>query len=172
MSAQPPFTLRAHRAGDIGWVISRHGVLYAQEFGWDMRFEALVAHIAAEFIERFDAQREACWIAERQGQPIGSVLLVQSRDQATQAIDPGTAQLRLLLVEPDARGLGLGSALVRQCEQFARQAGYRRIRLWTNSVLLAARVIYRKAGYELLAGQPHRSFGVELIGETWQLELR
>lgn len=172
MSAQPPFTLRAHRAGDIGWVISRHGVLYAQEFGWDMHFEALVAHIAAEFIERFDVQREACWIAERQGRSVGSVFLVQSRDPATQAIDTGTAQLRLLLVEPDARGLGLGSALVRQCEQFARDAGYRRIRLWTNNVLLAARAIYRKAGYELLGGKPHRRFGAELIGETWQLELR
>jgi len=165
------FMLRAHRPGDLGWVVSRHGALYAQEYGWDQRFEALVARIAADFIERFDAAREACWIAERDGGNIGSVVLVQARDEATQVIEPGTAQLRLLLVEPSARGLGLGVALVDECERFARQVGYRRIRLWTNSLLLAARGIYQRAGYKLMASEPHHSFGHDLVGETWELEL-
>jgi GNAT superfamily N-acetyltransferase len=163
--------LRAHRPGDIGWVVSRHGALYAQEYGWDMGFEALVAHIAAGFVERFDPAREACWIAERDGSNIGSVFMVQARDEATQAIEPGTAQLRMLLVEPSARGLGLGVALVNECERFARQSGYQRIQLWTNSVLLAARGIYQRAGYRLLASEPHHSFGKDLVGETWELEL-
>jgi len=166
------FVLRAHRPGDIGWVVSRHGALYAQEYGWDIGFEALVARIAAHFIEHFDAAREACWIAERDGRRIGCVFLVQARDEATQAIVPGTAQLRMLLVEPAARGLGLGVALVSQCERFARQAGYRRIRLWTNSLLRAARGIYERAGYQRLASEPHHSFGHDLVGETWELELR
>jgi DNA-binding MarR family transcriptional regulator/GNAT superfamily N-acetyltransferase len=171
--AQPrSFVLRAHRPGDIGWVVSRHGALYAQEFGWDLRFEALVAHIAAGFVDHFDAAREACWIAERDGQNIGCVFLVQARDEATQAVEPDTAQLRMLLVEPSARGLGLGVALVNECERFARQVGYKRIRLWTNSVLLAARGIYQRAGYRLLASEPHTSFGKDLVGETWELELR
>jgi DNA-binding MarR family transcriptional regulator/predicted N-acetyltransferase YhbS len=166
-----PFVLRTHRPGDIGWVVSRHGALYAQEYGWDMRFEALVAQIAAGFVERFDPSREACWIAERDGSQLGSVFLVQARDEATQAVEPGTAQLRMLLVEPSARGLGLGVALVDQCERFARQVGYRRIRLWTNSLLLAARGIYQRAGYKLLASEPHHSFGHDLVGETWELAL-
>ena len=166
------FVLRAQRPGDIGWVVSRHGALYAQEYGWDIGFEAMVARIAAHFIEHFDAAREACWIAERDGSRIGCVFLVQARDEATQAIVPGTAQLRMLLVEPAARGLGLGVALVNECERFARQAGYRRIRLWTNSLLQAARGIYERAGYKLLASEPHHSFGHELVGETWELELR
>jgi DNA-binding MarR family transcriptional regulator/GNAT superfamily N-acetyltransferase len=166
------FVLRAHRPGDIGWVVSRHGALYAQEYGWDLSFEALVARIAAGFIEHFDPAREACWIAEREGERIGCVFLVQGRDEATQAVEPGTAQLRMLLVEPSARGLGLGVALVDQCERFARQAGYRRIRLWTNSLLLAARGIYERAGYKLLASEPHHSFGHDLVGETWELSLQ
>jgi DNA-binding MarR family transcriptional regulator/GNAT superfamily N-acetyltransferase len=165
------FTLRSQRPGDIGWVVSRHGALYAQEFGWDMRFEALVAHIAAGFVEHFDAQREACWIAERDGQRIGSVFLVQASDDDSRAVEPGTAQLRMLLVEPSARGLGLGVALVNECERFARHAGYRRIRLWTNSLLLAARGIYLKAGYRLVASEAHHSFGHDLVGETWELGL-
>jgi len=167
----PAFVLRAHRPGDIGWVISRHGALYAQEYGWDMRFEALVGHIASRFIEQFDAVREACWIAERDGANAGCVFLVQACDEATNAPAPGVAQLRMLLVEPSARGLGLGAALVAECERFARRSGYRTIRLWTNSILVAARGIYQKAGYEIIASEPHTSFGHDLVGETWELRL-
>lgn len=164
-------TLRTHRAGDIGWVISRHGVLYAQEFGWNLEFESLVAQIAGQFLLRFDAAREACWIAERNGQPLGSVFLVQARDDASGKPENGTAQLRLLIVEPSARGLGVGVRLVAECERFARHAGYERIRLWTQANLLAARAIYSKAGYQLVATEPHHSFGVDLVGENWELVL-
>jgi GNAT superfamily N-acetyltransferase len=167
----PAFVLRAHRAGDIGWVISRHGALYAQEYGWDLRFEALVGHIASRFIEQFDAAREACWIAERGGAAVGSVFLVQARDDATNEPLPGIAQLRMLLVEPSARGLGIGAALATECERFARRRGYHTIRLWTNSILAAARAIYQKAGYRLVASEAHHSFGHDLIGETWELAL-
>ncbi|HJV95187.1 MAG TPA: helix-turn-helix domain-containing GNAT family N-acetyltransferase [Albitalea sp.] len=170
-SAKAPYLLRGHRPGDIGWVIWRHGALYAQEYRWDMRFESLVARIAADFIDRFDAQREACWIAERDGVNVGCVFLVQSRDEATQEPLPGVAQLRLLLVEPSARGLGIGERLVAECTRFAAQAGYRCVRLWTNSILTAARGIYRKAGYQLIASEPHHSFGHDLVGETWELAL-
>ncbi len=163
--------LRAPRPGDIGWVIERHGRLYADEYGWDTRFEALVARIGADFIERFDAGREACWIAERDGVNVGSVFLVQARDDATGAVVDGSAQLRMLLVEPAARGLGIGARLVDECERFARAKGYRRIVLWTNSVLLAARAIYARAGYRLIASEPHESFGHSLVGETWELAL-
>jgi DNA-binding MarR family transcriptional regulator/GNAT superfamily N-acetyltransferase len=166
-----PCTLRPHRAGDIGWVVSRHGALYAGEYGWDMRFEALVARIAADFIDRFDPAREACWIAERDGVPVGSVFLVQARDDTSAAPLAGTAQLRMLLIEPSARGLGLGKRLVDECTRFARRAGYRRIMLWTNASLLAARGIYAKAGYVLTRSEPHRSFGHDLVGETWELAL-
>ena len=166
-----PDLLRPHRAGDMGWVISRHGALYAEEYAWGMRFEALVARIAADFIERFDARREACWIAESDGVNIGSVFLVQARDEATHAVLPGVAQLRMLLVEPAARGSGLGARLVDACERFARHAGYRKIVLWTNANLLAARAIYRKAGYLLVRGDPHHSFGHDLVGEIWELAL-
>jgi DNA-binding MarR family transcriptional regulator/GNAT superfamily N-acetyltransferase len=168
---QTAHLLRPHRAGDIGWVVSRHGALYASEYAWDMRFEALVARIAADFIERFDAPREACWIAERDGANVGSVFLVQARDEATQQPIAGVAQLRLLLIEPAARGLGLGRRLVDECERFARHAGYRKIVLWTNANLLAARAIYRAAGYVLTGSAPHRSFGHDLVGETWELGL-
>jgi len=171
-STRTPYLLRAHRPGDLGWLVSRHGTLYAEEYGWDMQFEALVARIAADFIDRFDAQREACWIAERDGVNVGCVCLVQARDEKTEAPLPGIAQLRLLLVEPSARGLGLGRRLVAECTRFARQAGYRRIRLWTNSVLTAARAIYEKEGYVLTASEPHHSFGHDLVGETWELDLR
>ena len=169
----PPWRLRDHRPGDIGWVISRHGAVYASEYGWDMRFEALVAHIAADFIERFDPAREACWIAEQidSGERVGCVFLVQARDEASGDIDPGVAQLRLLLVEPGARGSGLGAALVAECERFARGAGYARIRLWTQSILSAARAIYQRSGYRLAGTEPHHSFGADLIGEVWELAL-
>ncbi|TMH08327.1 MAG: MarR family transcriptional regulator [Betaproteobacteria bacterium] len=163
--------LRAPRAGDIGWVIARHGALYAEEYGWDARFEALVAHIAARFIEQFDAQREAGWIAELDGRNAGCVFLVQARNEASGKPERGVAQLRMLLVEPWARGHGLGARLVHECERFARDAGYRRIRLWTNSLLHAARGIYQKAGYTLVASEPHHSFGQDLVGETWELKL-
>ncbi len=166
-----PGTLRPHRAGDIGWIVSRHGALYAQEYGFDGRFEALVARIGADFLERFDAAREACWIAERDGARVGSVVLVQARDETTGEVVPGTAQLRLLLVEPAARGLRLGERLVAECERFARERGYRRIVLWTNANLAAARGIYRKAGYRQTGSEAHHSFGLDLVGETWELEL-
>lgn len=166
-----PVTLRPHRAGDFGWIVSRHGALYAQEYGWDLRFEALVARIAADLIDRFDPALEACWIAERAGVPLGSACLVQARDEATQAPEPGTAQLRLLLVEPAARGLGLGRRLVDECHRFARAAGYGRVRLWTNANLLAARAIYQRCGYRLTGREEHHSFGHDLVGETWELAL-
>jgi len=167
----PPYLLRPHRPGDIGWVIARHGALYAQEYRWDMRFEALVARIAADFVDRFDPAREACWIAEREGGNVGCVFLVQARDDSNHEPLPGVAQLRMLLVEPTARGLGIGARLVDECERFARLVGYRKITLWTNSLLYAARGIYQKAGYALVASESHHSFGHDLVGETWQKEL-
>lgn len=169
--AETNFTLRPHRSGDIGWVIARHGALYAQEYGWDLRFEGKVAHIAAAFIDHFDPERERCWIAERQGANVGSAFLVQARDEHTNQPVSGCAQLRMLLVEPAARGMGLGVRLVAECERYARECGYQRITLWTNSLLLAARGIYQRAGYQLIWSEAHRSFGHELVGETWELEL-
>jgi DNA-binding MarR family transcriptional regulator/GNAT superfamily N-acetyltransferase len=163
VETKTPYLLRTHQPGDMGWVIHRHGVLYAQEYHWDERFEALVATIAAKFIENFDPQRERCWIAEKDGEIVGSVFLVKESKTI--------AKLRLLLVEPTARGLGIGARLVSECERFARQAGYRKIRLWTNSVLYAARHIYEKAGYRLIREEPHENFGHQLIAETWELKL-
>ncbi len=163
--------LRPLRSGDLGWVISRHGALYAHEYGWDQRFEALVARICADFVDRLQPQREAAWIAERDGTPLGCVFLVQARDDSSGKPEAGVAQLRLLLVEPAARGQGLGQRLTAECERFAQHAGYARVRLWTNSVLLAARGIYQAAGYRLLASEPHRSFGHDLVGETWEKRL-
>lgn len=163
LNNEPDYTLRPHQPGDIGWVISRHGALYHQEYGWDIRFEALVAQIGADFINQFDPTYERCWIAERHGQPVGAVFLVKK--------DAQTAKLRLLLVEPSARGLGIGKRLVDECAIFARQVGYKKIVLWTNSVLTAARGIYQAAGYRLIESEPHHSFGVDLIGETWELDL-
>jgi DNA-binding MarR family transcriptional regulator/GNAT superfamily N-acetyltransferase len=166
-----PYLLRAQRPGDIGWVVSRHGALYAQEYAWTMAFEAMVARIAADFVERFDPAREACWIAERDGINVGSVFLVQARDETSHAPIDGSAQLRMLLVEPSARGLGIGEQLVTQCERFAREKGYRRIVLWTNRNLVAARHIYTKAGYRLTHSEAHHSFGHDLVGETWEMTL-
>lgn len=169
--ARKSFILRPHRPGDLGWIVSRHGALYAREYQWDVRFEALVARIAADFIDRFDPRREACWIAERDGVNLGCVCLVQARDETTGEPIDGTAQLRMLLVEPSARGLGLGDRLVAECHRFAREAGYRRVTLWTNSLLTAARRIYGKAGYRFVSSEPHHSFGHDLVGEVWELDL-
>lgn len=167
LGAQPeqkvPYLLRPHRPGDMGWVVHRHGALYAQEYGWDERFEALVARIAAKFIERYNPKRERCWIAEKDGEIVGSVFLVTHSKTV--------AQLRLMLVEPKARGLGIGVRLVDECVRFARERGYRKITLWTNSILVAARHIYKKAGFRLVHKERHHSFGHALVGETWDLTL-
>lgn len=157
-------TLRPHRPGDMGWVVLRHGELYWQEYAWDERFEALVADIVARFVKDFDGKRERCWVAEREGERLGCVFLVKGSEE-------GEARLRLLLVEPGARGLGLGRRLVEECVAFARSAGYRKISLWTNSVLDAARHIYRQQGFKMIREERHHSFGQDLVGETWELEL-
>ncbi len=155
--------LRPHRPGDLGWVIERHGALYHEEYGWNEEFEALVAEIAASFLRRHDPERERCWIAERNGTRLGSVMLVrQSRS---------VAKLRLLLLEPSARGQGIGRRLVAACLRHARRCGYRKIVLWTQSNLVAARAIYRATGFRLVRKEPHRSFGQDLVGEFWQRKL-
>ncbi len=164
-------SFRGLQPGDLGWVVGRHGQLYAQEYGWDMHFEALVARIAASYLEQLDPARENAWVATVDGQPAGCVFLVQARDEQSGQADPGVAQLRMLLVEPWARGRGLGKQLSAQCEAFARATGYRRMRLWTNSLLLAARGIYQAAGYRLVAIEPHHSFGHDLVGEIWEKDL-
>jgi DNA-binding MarR family transcriptional regulator/N-acetylglutamate synthase-like GNAT family acetyltransferase len=161
--AMRPYLIRLHQPGDIGWVVSRHGALYAEEYGWDETFEALVAEIAAKFVRRLDARRERCWIAEKDGENAGAVFLVKK--SAT------VAQLRLLIVDPKARGLGIGHRLVDECIAFARRAGYRKIVLWTNDILHAARRIYESRGFRLVEEEKHRSFGVDLVGQIWELKL-
>ena len=161
--ASPAYILRAHRPGDIGWVIHRHGALYAKEYGWDISFEALVAAIGAKFIERFDPECERCWIAERDGRILGSVFVVRQ--------SKSVAKLRMMYVEPEARGQGLGRHFVAQAIDFARECGYRKMVLWTHSVLTSARCIYQSAGFRLIEATPHHSFGHDLVGEVWELKL-
>jgi DNA-binding MarR family transcriptional regulator/GNAT superfamily N-acetyltransferase len=158
-----PYLLRPHQPGDMGWVVYLHGMLYAQEYSWDETFEALVAGIVAKFIQNFDPKRERCWIAEIEREIVGSGFLVKESETVS--------KLRLLLVHPKARGLGIGKRMVNECLRFARQAGYRKTMLWTNNVLLAARHIYEDAGFKLVLEEPHHSFGHDLVGETWELEL-
>ncbi len=158
-----PFYLRHHEAGDMGWVIQQHGLLYSQEYGWDESFEALVAQICADFINNFDPQKERCWIAEMQGEQVGSIFCTKASKDV--------AKLRLLLVDPKARGLGLGTRLVKECIRFARRSGYKKLTLWTNDILVEARHIYEKNGFKLVEEEPHHSFGHDLIGQNWDLML-
>jgi DNA-binding MarR family transcriptional regulator/GNAT superfamily N-acetyltransferase len=162
---RPPFILRPHRVGDMGWVVYRESVGYAEQYGWDNTFEALVAGIVDGFVTHFDAGRERFWMAEIDGQNVGHVFLVKHPSE------PKTAKLRLLFVEPCARGLGLGDALVNECIRFARTAGYRKVVLWTQSILTSAHRIYKKAGFRLMKEEPHHSFGHDLVGQEWELEL-
>lgn len=162
-SDKPGIVLRQHRPGDIGWVIHRHGFIYAAEYGWDATFEAMVAKVAAAFIEDFRPGRDRCWIAEREGRIVGSAFVVEASETV--------AQLRMVYVEPDARGCGLGRRLVREAMAFARDAGYRRMTLWTNDVLVAARALYEGEGFAKVAEQRYRGFGRELTGETWERDL-
>jgi DNA-binding MarR family transcriptional regulator/GNAT superfamily N-acetyltransferase len=160
---EAPYLLRSHQPGDLGWIVHLHGKLYAREYGFDVRFEALVANIVASFIEHYDSRREQCWIAESGGEIVGSAFLVAQSNTM--------AKLRLLLVHPKARGLGIGRRLVDECIGFATKAGYRKITLWTQSILLGARHIYEQAGFRLVREEPHQNFGCQLIGETWELKL-
>ena len=163
MTPAPPYVLRSHRPGDIGWIIHRQGILYYEEYGWDERFEALVAEICARFIQNEDPARERCWVAERNGEIVGAVFCVAKSDTV--------AQLRLLYVEPSARGLGIGNGLVDECIDFARHAGYSKMVLWTNDVLDSARRIYEAKGFKLLEEEKHHSFGHDLVSQTWELVL-
>lgn len=160
---QETYRLRQPMPGDMGMIVHKHGVLYNKEYGWDEQFEALVAQIVADFVKNYRPERERCWIAEMNGEVVGSIFVVEGNEEI--------AKLRLLLVDPKARGLGLGTQLVEECIQFARSAGYQKLILWTNSNLLEARHIYQKKGFELVGEEKHCSFGHDLVGETWELKL-
>ena len=164
--AQPrtPYLLRQHQPGDMGWIVHRQAILYAEEYGWDGTYEALAAEIVAQFIKNYDSKCERCWIAEKDGERVGAVFVAKASDE--------TAKLRLLHVEPEARGLGIGKRLVDECVRFARQAGYQKMALWTQSILHAARHLYKQAGFRVLREEQHHSFGKDLTAETWELELR
>lgn len=159
----PAFVLRAPRPGDMDWIVQRHGALYAAEFGYNEQFEGVVAQVVASFLRGHDPDRECCWIAERKGTIAGCVMLVRK--------SPQVAKLRLLLVEPSARGLGIGSALIQACIAFGRGAGYRKMTLWTHKNLRAARRLYRQAGFRLVSSTPNPSFGRKLVDEIWELKL-
>jgi len=158
-----PYLLRQHQPGDMGWIVHRQGILYAEEYGWDETYEALAAEIVAHFIRNYDSKRERCWIAEKDGERVGAVFVAKASDEI--------AKLRLLHVEQEARGLGIGKRLVEECVRFARQVGYQRITLWTQSTLHAARYIYKQAGFHLVREEQHHSFGKDLTAETWELAL-
>jgi len=158
----PTVTLRTHRAGDMGWIIQRHGAVYETEYGFNAEFEALVAEICAKFLREYDASMERCWIAELGGAPVGTIMVVRGTE--------GVAKLRLLLVEDSARGHGVGRMLVEECVNFARQAGYRSMTLWTQNNLTAARKLYQSVGFECVGSESHTSFGQTLTGETWTLQ--
>lgn len=168
LSAEPehgaPYILRPHQPGDIGWAVQKHGELYAREYGWDDSFEALAAEVGAKFLRDFDAKKERAWIAEKDGENVGFVMLIKQSDEV--------AKLRMLLVDPKARGLGLGKRLVEECVRFARNRGYKKITLWTNDVLVTAIHIYKQCGFKLVAEEHHRSFGHDLVGQTWELDLK
>jgi DNA-binding MarR family transcriptional regulator/N-acetylglutamate synthase-like GNAT family acetyltransferase len=163
--AKPRYILREPRAGDFGWIVSRHAELYLREYGWAEPFEGLCAQIVADFVNNFDPQLERCWIAELNGENVGCVMLVKD-DQ------PGLARLRLLLVDPKARGLGLGARLVDECVRFARNAGYKKVTLWTHSILSAARHVYERAGFTLTSSEPRHTWGKDVIAEFWDLDLQ
>ncbi len=167
LSAEPersaPYILRPHQPGDIGWAVQRHGELYAREYGFDDTFEALAAEIGSKFLKEFDPKRERAWIAERDGENVGFVMLVKQSDEV--------AKLRMLLVDPKARGLGIGKRLVEECIRFARQRGYKKMTLWTNDILVTAIHIYKQCGFKLVAEERHQSFGHEMVGQTWDLDL-
>lgn len=166
----PSFVLRTFRPGDLGYIVHRHGVFYDEQYQWGARFEAVVARIVADFVDSYDPSKECCWIAESKsdGAFLGSIMLVKDRE----SVDPSKiAKLRLLFVEPEARGMGLGEALVRQCTRFARETGYSQIGLWTQGVLLPARRLYAREGYRLVRLEEHQAFGIPMTGEHWELTL-